>query len=109
MEERTKTELASLGAGPIVISPDNDLVEAPHFDTLHGQHIKNGDRLFVTWPNGFSTAETVEVERRLPPYAYGGRIYQAFDDRAFITIEHRGAKVRLYLRWTPGIVASWIG
>lgn len=87
--------------------PDNDFVEAPHFDVLHGQTIKNGDTLDVFWPDGTTTREKVEVERRLPPYTYSGRIYQAYDDRAFLRKTINGAVVRVYLRWTPEVKASF--
>ncbi len=89
----------------IVVQPDNDLVEAPHFDTLHGKALVNGERLEVTWPDGSTTVEITVIERRRPPYEYGGRIYQAYDDRAFISKDMNGATIHVYLRWTPGLLA----
>lgn len=98
-------EFALLTPEAVTMEPDNDLVEMPHYDILHGKRLSKGDRVILTWPDGSTSVEIIEMERRLPPYAYGGRIYQAYDDRAFIRKDVSGAPVRIYLRWQPTVLA----
>jgi len=93
---------------PVLLFPDEEAVYKTHYDTLDGKRLHEGDIVLVHWPNGQSEEYTVRIDRKSPPHNYGGVIYQAPDDRAYIEVEHFGLMTRVYLRWEPTLTLEWI-
>lgn len=87
----------------VVVMPTGDDIFVTHYDTAGGHRLHEGDKVRLHWPDGSMDETIIHIDRKSPPFNYGGPIHQAPDDRAYVFMTFKGADIRVYLRWEPMI------
>lgn len=69
-----------------------------YIDRLGGRDLLDGELIELQWPDGGPTEIVrVNIDRPYQTYSDHGHVYEMPVAKAFVTAEHRGAPVKIYI------------